>query len=328
MATLKKWISDNTTAGLVVDICSAATDEHLQGFHDSGYDAVVDIYLNRLHGKQTVDPDYVEDPADGIGLVDAYLKERGRYLTQVISYVSAEYNPIENYSQTERETIKSEYDEVNSHGTDTKAEDTYRHGQHTDSDIYPTYTDQVVNPQYTDTNTIGSGGYNVTQHTAKVQTQTTPPGDTNTLEVAPFDSDSFHNKEKTTVTHTQGTETVARVVTGDDGGDDKTTYSQRTDTVQHGQHTDQITKGAHTDEHSYAQYDDIAHVGDTEDSYSHITDEREDNVTRNLSRSGNIGVQTAAQMMALDEDFWWKFKPLQKIAREIAALLVEGVEVL
>ena len=325
MATLKKWISDNTTAGLVVDICSAATDEHLSDFHASGYDAVVDIYLNRLHGKQTVDPDYVEDPADGLDLIDAYLKERGRYLTQVISYVGAEYNPIENYSQTESETIDTTYGEVNQHGTDTKAQDTFRHGQHTDSDVFPTYTDSVVNPQYTDTVTTGQGGYNITQHTAKVQTQTTPPGDTNTLEVAPFDSDTFHNKEKTTVTHTQGSQTVERIASGSDGGDDKTTFSQKIDTNQHGAHTDQITKGAHTDQHTFAEYDDIAHVGDTEDSYSHISDERTDSVARVLTRSGNIGVQTAAQMMALDEDFCWTFKPLQKIAREIAALLVEGV---
>lgn len=325
MAILKKWISDNTTDGLVVDICSAATEEHLSGFHDSGYDAVVDIYLNRLHGKQTVDPDYAEDPAEGIDLIDAYLKERGRYLTQIVAYISAEYNPIENYSQTESETIDTTYGEVNQHGTDTKAQDTFRHGQHTDSDIFPSYTDSVVNPQYTDTVTTGQGGYNITQHTAKVQTQTTPPGDTNTLEVAPFDSDTYHKKEQTTVTHTQGTETVSRVVTGDDGGDDKTTFSQKVDTNQHGAHTDQITKGEHTDQHTYAEYDDIAHVGDTEDSYSHISDERTDSVARDLTRSGNIGVQTAAQMMALDEDFWWKFKPLQKIAREIAALLVEGV---
>ena len=322
---LKTWITENTTNGLVTDICSTFEDGYLFAFHDAGFDEVLDKTIISRHGRQIIDEEYVEDPIDAADAVAAYLMERSRYLYQIIEYYNAEYNPIENYSQTEHETIKSEYDEVNQHGTDTKAEDTYRHGQHTDSDIFPTYTDQVVNPQYTDTNTIGSGGYDVTQHTAKVKTTTTPPGDTSTVSVAPFDDDSFHNKEKTAVTHTEGTETVEKLVTGSDAGDDKTSYSQRTDTTQHGAHTDQITKGAHTDQHTYAQYDDIAHVGDTQDSYSHITDDREDNVTRDLSRSGNIGVQTAAQMMKLDADFWWHFTPLRDMAREIAALLCEGV---
>ena len=325
---LKTWIADNTTNGLVTDICSTFETGYIAAFHEMGLDEVLDATIISRHGRQIIDGEYVEDPTDATDAVTAYLVERSRYLYQITEYYNAEYNPIENYSQEEHETVKSEYDEVNQHGTDTKAEDEYQHGQHTDTDVFPTYTDQVINPQYTDTTTIGSGGYDVTQHTAKVQTQTTPPGDTSTVSVAPFESDTFHNKERTAVTHTQGTETVEKIASGSDGGDDKTSYSQRTDTVQHGQHTDQITKGAHTDQHTYAQYSDIAHVGDTQDSYSHITDEREDNVTRDLTRSGNIGVQTAAQMLQLDESFWWNFKPLQKLAREIAALLVEGVEAL
>jgi len=326
MATLKKWISDNTTAGLVVDICSAATDEHLSGFHDSGYDAVVDIYLNRLHGKQTVDPDYVEDPADGIGLVDAYLKERGRYLTQVISYVGAEYNPIENYSQTESESIETTHGEQNKHGTDTTGEDKFTHGAHDDTYQYEQYSDYNKYPEYTDTITTGDGnGYSVTTHTAKVKT-TSHPGDvTDTNSVAPFDSDTFHNKEQNKRQTLEGWESVERIPQGQDQGDDKISYSTRTDKTKHGQHNDEIQHGAHDDVVKHEQYDDTAHVGGREDSYAHTEDEYKDSVERDLSRSGNIGVQTAAQMMALDEDFWWKFKPLQKIAREIAALLVEGV---
>lgn len=326
--TLKEWLNTYQATGLVAEICSPdyTTDGNMLAFHTAGLDAVVDGLLKYLHGKQIVDADYVEDHNSGYNLVSYYIREKSRYLGQVVAYFESEYNPIENYSQTEHETVKSEYDEVNQHGTDTKAQDTYRHGEHTDSDIFPTYTDSLVNPQYTDTVTTGQGGYDITQHTAKVQTQTTPPGDTNTLKVAPFESDSFHNKEQTSTTHTQGTQTVERIASGTDAGNDKTSFSQKVDTNQHGAHTDQITKGAHTDQHTYAQYDDIAHVGGTQDSYSHISDEREDNVTRDLTRSGNIGVQTAAQMMQLDEAFWWNFKPLQKQAREIAALLVEGVE--
>lgn len=307
--TLKEWLSTYQSTGLVAEICSPdyTTDENMLAFHEAGLDSVVDGLLKHLHGKQIVDPDYVEDHNSGYNLVSYYITERSRYLGQVLAYFNSEYNPIENYSQVESETIDTTYGEVNQHGTDTKAQDTFRHGQHTDT---------VVNPTYTDTVTTGQGGYDITQHTAKVQTQTTPPGDTSTTSVAPFDDDTFHNKEQTAVTHTQGTQTVEHIASGADGGDDKTTFSQKTDTTQHGAHTDQLT---------YAQYDDIAHVGDTEDSYSHISDERTDGVARELTRSGNIGVQTAAQMLQLDESFWWNFKPCTKLAREIAALLVEGV---
>ena len=308
--TLKEWLNTYQGTGLVAEICSPdyTSDENMLAFHTAGLDAVVDGLLKHLHGKQIMDPDYVEDHNSGYNVVSYYIREKSRYLGQVVSYFESEYNPIENYSQIESETIDTTYGEVNQHGTDTKAEDTYRHGQHTDSDIYPIYTDTM---------TTGQGGYDITQHTAKVQTQNTPPGNTRTQQNAPYEEDTYHNKEKITDTPTQGTQTVERIASGSDGGNDKTTFSQKVDTNQH---------GAHTDEHSYAQYDDIAHVGDTEDSYSHISDERTDSVTRDLTRSGNIGVQTAAQMMQLDEQFWWNFKPCTKMAREIAALLVEGVE--
>ena len=326
--TLKEWLNTYQGTGLVAEICSPdyTTDENMLAFHTAGLDAVVDGLLKYLHGKQIMDPDYVEDHNSGYNVVSYYIREKARYLGQVVAYFESEYNPIENYSQIEHETVKSEFDEVNQHGTDTKAQDEYQHGQHTDTDVYPTYTDQVTIPQYTDTVTTGQGGYDITQHTAKVQTQNTPPGNTRTQQVAPYEEDTYHNKEKVTDTPTQGTQTVERIASGSDGGDDKTSFSQKVDTNQHGQHTDQYIKGAHTDQHTFAQYSDIAHVGDTQDSYSHITDDREDNVTRDLTRSGNIGVQTAAQMMTLDEEFWWNFKPCTKMAREIAALLVEGVD--
>lgn len=325
---LKKWIADNTTDGLVTDICSTFDTGYIAAFHEAGLDEVLDTTIISRHGRRNIEEEYVDDPTEATDAVAAYLMERSRYLYQIVEYYNAEYNPIENYSQVEHETIKSEFDEVNQHGTDTKAQDEYQHGQHTDTDVYPTYTDQVTVPQYTDTDTTGQGGYDITQHIAKTQTQNTPPGNTRTQQVAPFDDDTYHNKEKVTDTPTQGTQTVERIASGSDGGNDKTSFSQKVDTHQHGQHTDQYVKGAHTDQHTFAQYSDIAHVGDTQDSYSHITDDREDNVTRDLTRSGNIGVQTAAQMMMLDEEFWWRFKPLQKLAREIAALLTEGVDAL
>lgn len=322
---LKTWISENTTAGLVEDLCSGSTNENLLAFHESGMDEALDITIKNRQGKQIMDPDYVEDPEDGIEAVEAYLIERSRYLGQVLEYFKAEYNPIENYSQMENESIDTTYGEVYEHGTDTKGEDEYQHGEHTDTQSFPEYTDTQSFPEYTDTSTIGENGYDVTTHIAKVETKTTPPGDTSTTSVAPFETDTFHNKEKTEVTHSEGTQTVERKAVGSDGGDDKTSFSQKTDKAKHGAHDDEYIHGAHDDEFKHEQYSDVAHVGGTEDSYEHTTDEHINGVVRELTRSGNIGVQTAAQMMQLDEAFWWNFKPCTKIAREIAALLTEGV---
>lgn len=305
---LKTWITENTTAGLAEDICSASADTNLLAFHEAGMDAALDTVIKSRQGKWEVDSDYVEDPEDAIEAVGAYLIERSRYIGQVLEYFNAEYNPIENYSQHEEESIDTTYADRTDHGTDTKAQDTFKHGAHTDQQTYA---------QYTDTDTVGAnGGYNVTTHIAKSKTTNTPGTTTTTTEVAPYEDDDYSNREKTTVAQTPGNETYEKLVTGDDGGNDKVSYSARTDTRQHGQHTDQL---------AYAEYSDIAHVGGTIDSYSHTIDGRMDSIDRELDRSGNIGVQTAAQMMTLDEAFWWSFKPLQKMAREIAALLVGGV---
>ena len=50
-----------------------------------------------------------------------------------------------------------------------------------------------------------------------------------------------------------------------------------------------------------------------------------DQDTRELDRSGNIGVQTAAQMMTMDAEFWNNNRWLSKIAEDIVNLLCEEV---
>ena len=299
---------------LIDGICAYAGEhgnENLKAFYDAGFAFTVDSMLMSIFGKQTVEDEFVGDHyarLDARTMAQSYLFDKERYLAQIVEYFESEYNPIENYSQVEHETVDHTYDDVVQHGSDTKGADSYQHGAHTDKDIYQ---------QITDTYTEGKNGYDVTQHTAKVQTQTTPPGDTSTNEVAPFDDSAFHNKEKTTVTHTQGTQTVERVAVGGDAGEDKTSYSQK---------VNETISGAHTDQHEKVQYTDIAHVGGATDTYNHYTDAREDSTERNLTRSGNIGVQTAAQMLKLDSDFWQEYSPLKKIARDIAGLLCVGLE--
>lgn len=329
--TLKEWLNTYQSTGLVAEICSPdyTSDENMLAFHTAGLDAVVDGILKYMHGKQIMDPDYVEDPNSGYNTISYYIQEKSRYLGQVVAYFESEYNPIENYSQVENETIDTTHGEQYKHGTDTTGEDTFRHGAHDETYKYEQYSDYNKYPEYTDTITTGDGGgYDVTTHIAKVKT-TQHPGDvTDTNSVAPFESDTFHNKEKNKRETEEGWETVERIAQGQDEGDDKISYSTRTDKTKHEQHDDEIEHGAHDDVIQHEQYEDVAHVEGRKDSYAHTEDEYTDSVTRDLTRSGNIGVQTAAQMMQLDESFWWNFKPCSKMAREIAALLVEGVDAL
>lgn len=326
--TLKEWLNTYQSDGLVAEICSPqhTSDEYMLAFHTAGLDSVVDGLLNYLHGKKMMDPDYVEDHESGYNMITCYIREKARYLGQVVSYFESEYNPIENYSQTESESIETTHGEQNKHGTDTTGEDKYTHGAHDETYQYEQYSDYNKYPEYTDTITTGDGnGYSVTTHVAKVKT-TTHPGDvTDTNSVAPFESDAFHNKEQNKRQTLEGWESVERIAQGQDQGDDKISYSTRTDKTKHAEHDDEIQHGAHDDVVKHEEYDDTAHVGGREDSFAHTEDEYTDSVERDLSRSGNIGVQTAAQMMQLDESFWWNFKPCTKLAREIAALLTEGV---
>lgn len=217
----------------------------------------------------------------------SYLVEHARLYEKCLEYIAAEYNPIENFNGTESETNQNVYGTLNEHGTDTKAQDTYQHGSHTD--------------------TFTTGSHDDTYHIAKVQTQNTPGTDTVTTQTAPYESETFYNKDKSTTSHTAGTETVERIASGDDGGNDKTTYSQRIDT------------------NAYVQYSDIDHVGGTVDAYSHITDSRTDTLTRTLNKHGNLGVATSAQMIAGDYETWQKFGWLSDMAHDIANLLSEGV---
>ena len=219
----------------------------------------------------------------------SYLLMNAHFYEKCLEYIDAEYDPIENYNGIEEETTNLEYDEVYDHGTDTKAQDTFQHGSHTD-----TYTE-------------GFGGHDVTTHIAKTKTTSTPGTDTDTLKVSPDDIDGFQNKEQHTIGHTQGTETYEKMETGNDGGNDKVEYSQK----------------VNKDERQ--QYNDIAHVGGTEDSYGHTVDARSDSVTRSLYRHGNLGVTTSAQMIQGDYEVWKYFGWLSDMAHDIANLLSIGV---
>lgn len=193
------------------------------------------------------------------------------------------------------------------------------------------------------------GGYTITQHIAKVK-ETDTIGTREHIEtVSPYDDDNWHNKVKTTDSMPSGQhdeKTTERVATGGDGGDDQETHSSKKDTLNTasytdtttngarsdsstvGAHTDNSTAGARSDSQTIGARSDSSTIGGHTDTLTHTEDALKDSYKRDLERSGNIGVQTAAQMMAFDSDFWKSFSWLSDMCRDIVNLTCEGMVVI
>ena len=64
---------------------------------------------------------------------------------------------------------------------------------------------------------------------------------------------------------------------------------------------------------------------DKEDTQKIVDAAYIDQDVRDLTRSGNIGVQTAAQMLEMDEKFHWANRWMSKMVLEIVNLICEEV---
>lgn len=241
--------------------------------HDRGLDAVFDQNFITRHGLKRMDPDQLEDFDSSYIYADvtirAYLKERERYLMQQIAYFDAEYNPIENYSGIEDETIDRTIGER--HITDTENPYERKHTR---------LTPEIITEQYAENNIVN---------------ETEQAQSTNTHKVAPFDQDTFHNESQDTSQPGKVTST-------------EKPYNRKFKTPQNTITDTEFLQSA-------------KEVERTEDEYT-------DGTSRRLVKTGNIGIQTAAQMMALDMDFWEKNLWISKMVQEIANLVclqVEGI---
>lgn len=116
---------------------------------------------------------------------------------------------------------------------------------------------------------------------------------TNTHKVAPYDQDTFHNES-------QDTNQPGKVTSTEKPYNRKFKTPQNTITD-----TEFLTAAKEVER--------------TEDEYT-------DGTSRRLVKTGNIGIQTAAQMMALDMDFWEKNLWISKMVQEIANLVCLQVE--
>ena len=278
-----------TVVSEIVDDTNIAENirEVFTAFEDYGYSNVVDMLLSSKFGNRQIlfTDEEVEDEAYKQPIF-AYLYPRWRYLAQCIEYLASEYNPIENYSGTEHE--QTEYD---------VKERRFTKGEQIDTHLEPQDVTQTIEGQQT--NQITPAQKTVTTTTDK---QTT------TNKVAPFDSGDFSNKEQTIVEGNQA------------GGATQTqqiSSQQTADQYVNGQKTDTVTSHYGASD-GYTVTDTDGERIDTDAAHKDVT-------TRDLTRHGNLGVMTAAQMMIYDDDFWKKFAWLDDIAHELSVLLAESV---
>lgn len=257
-------------------------------FIDQYFYTAVDQYLMQLFGNYDI---YVDNVSD---IITAALKEREPYIRKQFEYMDAVYNPIENYAghEVEENWINSDEKVIT---TD------YDKKQHKDDYFYDTSQSNYY------------PGEKKTTYNNGTRQETTLQGKEDTVnKVVPYNGSALQNASGSSRSGNAANDSIqTQTTTSYIGGDpytieenlsldgEKTTSEAKTDYIQYGAHKDQDKR--------------------TQDAY-------DDHTKRVLDKSGNIGVQTAAQMMEMDRSFWEANKWLRYLAKDIAGLL--GAEVM
>lgn len=278
MKLRKLEIDDGPIVKAVCQDMAAAGQPFADIFSDflDKYDQIIDNILLTRHGKKEVFTDMLEEIGNNplyFYTIQAYLTERAPWIRQQMAYIEADYDPIENFIGYEKEEI--EYDVKQRHNLRTDTEKAYTF-QHTKQ------TPQIIAEQYTE---------------ADVVTETSQQKTTTENSVAPFDSDTYHDNNKTETTPGKITNT-------------EKPYSRKTKTPQI---TVTDTDTLQADKKFTVDFTDDAH---------------KDKTTREVNRHGNQGTQTASQMMSLDESFWRTNRWLSTLALDIVNLICERTEAL
>lgn len=312
MTTAAQTISNSV---LYPDDAKAVFTEFLSGQYAQTVDQILAYkFGNRecLYSEDAIEDDEYK-PA-----VQAYLFSRWRYIAQSMEYLAAEYNPIENYSGHEEETTTTTADDKKRTITDTMDEREYQDDipKHKTTHHYDTF-EEFFDPKVS-----------VDTQTTDKQTNTViSDKQTSTTKNAPFESSDFFNKEQVTIEGLQtggGLKTETTISGEQAGGAIK--VETKTELQDHAgaaspdprQKTERPTRedydetDDYIDKHKQLEYEDTHTIED--DGY-------EDKVERILDKTGNIGVQTAAQMLAMDADFWDHFRWLDELAHELAVIL-------
>lgn len=269
---------------------------------DIGARSGLDTHTDKAH---TVTTDHVHGSQDN-----------NRTLTDVAHTFSTEHqHDVQDYTNTHTEnprTFSIEHD----------------YAQHQTN----THTPQIITETYTENNIV---------------TEVDQAPSTHLSQVVPFESSSLFDKEKVTDTPGKTTNTEKPYNRKNKTPDNTVTVTELahkdTDTEKHLQNeitTDHMLTTAytdidtekhladevHTDRYQTQQYTDTVsekHLADEIQTDARTQQAARDSVLRNLSRSGNIGVQTAAQMMMLDSSWWENNLWLRKMCLDIVNLICE-----
>lgn len=272
---------------------SEQTKETFVEFTQKQYAKAIDNIIMTRYGNYNIAVDFALGNSmfrPNNAFVHDWLLEREPYIRKCMEYIAAEYNPIENYTGVEHEETVFEGGQRVRSGSVTV-------GPATDASTIgaQTVTDNMAQQDIT------------TLHT-KVTTDTTADKTTTETQNAPFEG-GYVDKDKTTVS---GTGTGGKVI-------------GKTEVYADNQNPDKVTYGAHTDTHgTTARSDSYTHGGHTDSSGS-TENAYTDETTRDMTRHGNLGVMTAAQMIEYDRRAWEGFTWLRFLAKELANLI--GYEV-
>lgn len=273
-----RWLENEYSRALVQtaigDLSDTSYGDIFALFSEMELDKVVDGILWSKHGKKFLLPEVLEEISENFYeyslRIETYFMERAPWIRQNMAYINAEYNPIENYSQIERETLSM--DRKKKTRDITNQEKPYERVREIENP-------EVITEQYAQNDIV----------TEREQQKSTV-----TQSVAPFDSDTFHGQNKTEDEPGKITNT-------------EKAYNRKFKTPQN---TVTETESLEAIKEVTQKIEDAAFI---------------DQDRRELTRSGNIGVQTAAQMMLLDEEFWKNNRWLSQIAEDIVNLLCEEV---
>lgn len=267
-------------------------------FVSDEYASTVDLLLSNKYGQR--DLIYSDEAISGDQhepAIKAYLYSKWRYIAQCMEYLTAEYNPIENYQGTEAETT------IFSAG-ERKGQNTNIYGQREDTHTEPEDSTRYTYGQHDDTITPGK---KITDVTADKQTTTT--------ENAPFESSDYFHKNKVTLEGQQ------------QGGASKTkteTYMapNEKDEYHYPERHETETKHYQVGANGYQVSDK---KGQQMDVLKTQADDYTDRTERRFTRHGNLGVMTASQMLAMDDEFWKAFGWLDDLAHDLAVILAVTV---
>ena len=321
-------------------------DEYLS--HSSVYDRYFsDTFRSFLYWIDFEDEDTMADIyADFTEAVQSHLyvnKKRYTELYRVQVLAANAYDIVNNYDLTEETTRTNtgtvtnetgEQDNTYYKGARSRS-DTINHGAQTtgDSTVYGSFTDtnQMAHGAQSEStsSTLGQQSNSDTKNIGARSSGDTIGAQTDTMssEVAPFDSSTFNNDRRETTSHgarsdshTEAAATDSESHTIGSRSDSASKSAQAytdTDTHTHGTHTDTNahTESAYTDSESHSEtaFTDSEELGERTDTR---TDDLEENTT--TRRRGNIGVQTAADVIGGHIKLWEMFNFYKMVFNNIA----------